>query len=436
MCRSIHLVAMVGLCAVLAASVWSQSAVADPESYVITQIPPLAGFTYVSAGALSSKGLIGGESTTGSAFVSTPFLWTPAGPNEATGSETDLPAGGLASYNPYTITSKGVIGGEDFATAKTMFILKNGTTRKLGSTYKDYGFYAMNDNNVAVLNFAGIPAAYNVNTNKYTNLPLLSGFVYAAATSINDSGEVVGYAYNDYTYASDAVGVYWPSIASAPEEISPVQSEATALNVDGEAVLQHLISLDSGWGDFTYWSEATGIVDSNVFSPWGVRINDRDIVLGLDGNTDTPFVWTPGGGEIYLDDAVPFTVEQITAFNAAGQFIAENNIYPVSSWYLLTPNVSIESVTLPKGTTVVGPKFIQVTVTIAHPVFANTVVTLRSNDAAITAPPQITIPMAETTHTFTAHVLAVTTSTDVQLTATADGPYGPTMADVTVTVNP
>ena len=413
-------------------------ALADPESYVATLIPMLPGDNIGVGTALSQTGVVVGVSATDSEAHDTPLIWVPSEPNLAVGNEMTLPTGGLVGYLPLCINHHGVIGGNDQATNRAMLILPDGSTKFFDPPNSKGVLSAVNDSDVALVTVKSHALAYSIVKKTFTPLRLPAGYKFDLADQINDSGAVIGYAYNDSS-GTDVVAVYWPTIHSAPQVIAQSESFGIGINSFGHAILENNDSNTGSYGTFTYWSKATGIISPEISAPEGLHINDEDDVVGMnyaDITNITPFLWNPDSGYVDLTDSLPVSVGDITGFDDAGQLIVETFQYPNYVSYLLTPNVIVSDVSLPDGNSVTGPATIQIVVSLAHPVLAKTAVRLESDSPAVVVPEMTTILSGKPTHAFTAQVLSVEKPTVVQITATANGPYGPTTGSVPITVQP
>ena len=156
------------------------------------------------------------------------------------------------------------------------------------------GYYNYSNGQQAPTN----PVYWSSPTATPTILAVPSNIQYAIATSINNSGQIVGFA---ITNSNSIAPLYWSSPTNTPEILQTIPSTRIApkfIGPNGNIIAGFISSFDYGY-NAAFWSSPTaapvvlqGITGSVIVSP--LSVNSAGVIVGYcqDSNNQTPVMWT------------------------------------------------------------------------------------------------------------------------------------------------
>jgi hypothetical protein len=141
------------------------------------------------------------------------------------------------------------------------------------------------------------PVYWSSPTAKPTKLAVPANIQYAIATSINNSGQIVGWA---LTSSSTLAPLYWSSPTDAPQVLQTIASTRILPNFigpNGNIIAGFPSSLDYGYS-VAFWSSHTaqpvvlkGLTGSVIVNP--LSVNAAGVIVGYceDSKAQTPVTW-------------------------------------------------------------------------------------------------------------------------------------------------
>jgi probable HAF family extracellular repeat protein len=165
----------------------------------------------------------------------------------------------------------------------------------------------------------------------------------SSATAINSGGQVVGYADTGNPAQPVAAFLWTESTGMQPFLDSTFQSYATSINDSGQIV--GLFSKDGANQNSFFWTQSAGMLDLGLAGPCcggevpAVNAKGQVVAMQVTGDEQFPFVWSPSAGMQDLRTLVRSNIKLtwVGSINNLGQIAAGN----FSSAFLLTPKMSV-----------------------------------------------------------------------------------------------
>lgn len=340
---------MTAVAVAMSATMWTGESVGQVAAQVptasgwtITDLTPNSLLSYSSASDVSNQGLVVGGSDDGA------FVWSEGGGLLNLAPPSSWGGGGGDEFAASAISEGGQVVGCGHAGQRTfMWAAATGMVDLTAEIGGDNCAFDINDLG-QIVGHRYLPPSYHFTAFLWRQgagvmtLPMPTGFSYSSAQSINEHGEVAGWAQSD----SGTRGIIWRPDGSTVQltTLGGSYGIATDINDQGQAVGTSTNASDTQWVPLLWNADGSMVSLGTLggFQGSANAINNRGDVVGhsmLGGDSGThAFYWSPDEGMVDLG-TLNGDLSIATGINDQGQVVGFSRASGDYGWHavLWTP---------------------------------------------------------------------------------------------------